>query len=97
MRERLRITTDKREIKDSPKLPSATSFIRETLLTGLGLKDFIMHKGAKGKKLTDYHKMMNKSISKVRYIVEQLFGILKRHYNFTRGEYLKIKESQYWI
>jgi len=28
---------------------------------------------------------MNKSISKVRYIVEQLFGILKRHYNFTRG------------
>jgi len=26
---------------------------------------------------------MEKSISKVRYIVEQLFGMLKRHYNFT--------------
>jgi len=28
---RERITVDKREIKDFPKLPSATSFIRETL------------------------------------------------------------------
>jgi len=28
---RLRITADKREIKDFPKLPSATSFIRKTL------------------------------------------------------------------
>jgi hypothetical protein len=27
----LRITADKKEIKDSPKLPSATSFIRKTL------------------------------------------------------------------
>ena len=27
----LRLTADKREIKDFPKLPSATSFIRETL------------------------------------------------------------------
>jgi hypothetical protein len=26
-----RITADKREIKDSPKLPSATSFILDTL------------------------------------------------------------------
>jgi hypothetical protein len=26
-----RLTADKREIKDSPKLPSATSFIRKTL------------------------------------------------------------------
>ena len=47
------------------------------LLTGLELKDFIMHKGARGKKLTEYQKKMNKSISKVRYIVEQLFGMLK--------------------
>jgi len=27
----LHITADKREIKDFPKLPSATSFIRQTL------------------------------------------------------------------
>jgi len=27
----LRLTADKREIKDFPKLPSATSFIRKTL------------------------------------------------------------------
>jgi len=28
---KLRLTADKREIKDFPKLPSATSFIRKTL------------------------------------------------------------------
>jgi hypothetical protein len=41
-----RITADKREIKDFPKLPSATSFIREAIskmpsafcLSGLGLR-----------------------------------------------------------
>ena len=65
------------------------------LLTGLRLKDFIMYKGARGKKLTAYQKKMNKSISKVRYIVEQLFGMLKRHYNFTRCGYPRIRESQY--
>jgi len=54
-----------------------------------------MHKGARGKKLTEYQKKMNKSISKVRYIVEQLFGMLKRHYNFTRCGYPRIEESQY--
>ena len=31
MRSPLHITTDKREIKDLPKLPSATSFIRKAL------------------------------------------------------------------
>jgi len=31
MKPPLHITADKREIKDFPKLPSATSFIRETL------------------------------------------------------------------
>jgi hypothetical protein len=35
--EALRLTADKREIKDFPKLPSATSFIRKPLIA-LGLK-----------------------------------------------------------
>jgi len=34
---RLHITADKREIKDFPKLPSATSFIREILSAIAGL------------------------------------------------------------
>jgi len=33
----LHITTDKREIKDFPKLPSATSFIRKSLAEIRGL------------------------------------------------------------
>ena len=40
---------------------------------------------------------MEKSISKVRYIVEQLFGMLKRHYNFTRCGHPRIRESQYGV
>ncbi len=31
-----RLTADKREIKDFPKLPSATSFIRKTLSNHFG-------------------------------------------------------------
>jgi len=39
---RFRLTADKREIKDFPKLPAATSFIRDTLSamhTGENLND----------------------------------------------------------
>jgi hypothetical protein len=39
VRHKLRLTADKREIKDFPKLPSATSFIRETLSEMLALGD----------------------------------------------------------
>ena len=37
--------------------------------------------------LTEYQKMVNRGISKLRYVVEQVFGILKRHYNFARCRY----------
>jgi len=36
MGEQLHITADKREIKDFPKLPSATSFIHNTLYSIVG-------------------------------------------------------------
>jgi len=40
-----RLTADKREIKDFPKLPSATSFIRKTLSEiGLWLREKIFKK-----------------------------------------------------
>ena len=51
------------------------------------LKDFIMQKAARGRKLTEYQKTINKGISKVRYVIEQVFGILKKHYNFYRCRY----------
>jgi len=42
-----RLTADKREIKDFPKLPSATSFIRKTLSAHCG-------QGKKGIKKVDF-------------------------------------------
>ena len=57
------------------------------ILTDLGLKDFIMQKVVRGRKLTEYQKTINKGISKVRYVIEQVFGILKKHYNFYRCRY----------
>ena len=51
-----------------------------------------MQKAARGRKLTEYQKMINKGISKVRYVVEQVFGILKKHYNFDRCRYRSLKK-----
>ena len=42
-KEQLRLTVDKREIKDFPKLPSATSFIRKSMKRILSRKNFKDH------------------------------------------------------
>ena len=62
------------------------------ILNSKQLKDFIMQKAAKGRKLTEYQKMVNKGISKIRYVVEQVFGILKKHYHFYRCRYGGLKK-----
>jgi IS5 family transposase len=62
------------------------------ILKNKQLKDFIMQKAARGRKLTEYQKMINKGISKIRYVVEQVFGILKKHYNFYRCRYRGLKK-----
>ena len=51
-------------------------------------KDGIMHKAARNRPLTDGQKEANKLISKVRYIIEQDFGTLKRRFDFTRASYM---------
>ena len=50
------------------------------------IKDFIMRKDTKNSKLTQYEKERNKAIAKIRYIVEQYFGItqLKNFANKAR-------------
>jgi len=58
------------------------------LLKDQKLKDGIMYKNAKGKKLSKWQKMKNKLISKKRFIVEQCFGTIKRRFNFNRASYL---------
>jgi IS5 family transposase len=51
-------------------------------------KDGIMHKAARNHPLTDGQKEANKLISKIRYIIEQDFGTLKRRFDFTRASYM---------
>ncbi len=57
------------------------------LLKELELKDGIMHKAARNRQLTHWEKIKNQLISKIRYIVEQDFGTLKRPLNFSRASY----------
>lgn len=58
------------------------------------VKDGIMHKASKNKPLTERQKLINKLISKRRYIVEQGFGTLKRRFNFERASYMTKRKVQ---
>jgi IS5 family transposase len=58
------------------------------------IKDGIMHKAQKNKELTPRQKLINKLISKQRYIVEQGFGTLKRKFKFERASYTTKRKVQ---
>lgn len=56
------------------------------------LDDGIMHKKAKNKEMSFFEYITNKFISKYRYVIEQSFGLLKRHQGLSRFRYIgKIK------
>jgi IS5 family transposase len=55
--------------------------------------DGIMRKAAKGMELTPYEKERNKAISKVRYIVEQYFGISHLHNNAFRARFTRLMKN----
>jgi len=54
------------------------------------IADGIMRKAVKGSELTPYEKERNKAISKVRYIVEQYFGISHLHNNAFRARFTRM-------
>jgi IS5 family transposase len=54
------------------------------------IADGIMRKAAKGMELTPYEKERNKAISKVRYIVEQYFGISHLRNNAFRARFTRL-------
>ena len=58
------------------------------LLKSLGFQDGIMRKNIKNKEITEGEKAKNKEISKVRYRVEQSFGLLKKHFGYERMRYV---------
>ena len=55
-----------------------------------GMGDGIMRKALKGAELTEYEKERNKAISKVRYIVEQYFGITSLHNRASRARFTRL-------
>jgi len=61
------------------------------MLKELELKDGIMHKAARNNPLTNWQKTKNRLISKVRYVVEQSFGTMKRSLGFSRASYFGLE------
>jgi len=54
------------------------------------IQDGIMRKATRGAQLTPYEKERNKAISKVRYIVEQYFGISHLHLHAHRARFTRL-------
>ena len=58
------------------------------LLAERKLIDGIMWRAARGRPLTEEAMVRNRLIGRLRYIVEQSFGTLKRRYRFSRARYV---------
>jgi IS5 family transposase len=54
------------------------------------IEDGIMRRATRGTELTRYEKERNKAISKIRYIVEQYFGISHLHHHAHRARFTKM-------
>jgi IS5 family transposase len=59
------------------------------------IADGIMRKDSTTAKLTEYEKKRNKKISKVRYIVEQYFGISHLHDGAKRARFTDITKNKF--
>ena len=61
-------------------------------LKSRGIKDGILRKAARNRPLTPREKLRNKLLSKVRFIVEQAFGTLKRRFKAGRARYTGLRK-----
>jgi len=61
-----------------------------SFLANRGIVDGIMSKAVRGRRLRDYEVARNKAISKVRYVVEQYFGLTHLHNNASRARFTTI-------
>jgi IS5 family transposase len=59
------------------------------------IADGIMQKDSTTAKLTDYEKERNKKLSKVRYIVEQYFGLSHLHDGASRARFTDIAKNKF--
>jgi len=58
------------------------------------LRDGLMHKAVRGKKLTPLQRWKNRFITKRRWIIEQGFGTLKRKFRMRRSSYYGVTKVQ---
>lgn len=61
-------------------------------LRSMGLIDKIMHKGARGRSLTEDQKMENKSIGRFRSMIERVFGTIKRNQGLFRSRFVGLSK-----
>lgn len=59
----------------------------EELLKEMGIKNRIQHKAYRNRPLTDWQKMFNRLISRLRYVVERTFGGMKRWFGAGKARY----------
>ena len=71
-----------------------TSKRRSEILKNTNCKDGIMSRAYRNKPLTARQQKRNRKISKKRYIVERVFGTLKKCYDLARASYLGAAKVQ---
>ena len=64
------------------------------ILKNRNCKDAIMSRAYRNKPLTARQQKRNRKISKKRYIVERVFGTLKKCYDLARASYLGAAKVQ---
>jgi IS5 family transposase len=64
-------------------------------LRSMGFIDKIMHKGARGRSLTEEQKMENKVIGKFRGKIERIFGIIKRNQGLFESRFVGLSKVEF--
>ena len=63
------------------------------ILQDKNLKNGLMYKAARGRKLTRWQKQFNRLISKTRWRIEQCFGTIKRRFHYHKSSYFSTAKT----
>ena len=77
-----------------------TSAANRTAVEEAGMKDGIMNKAVRGRKLTYWEQLRNRLISSFRSGIERIFGNLKRNFRFQRSRYvgrMKVEQEFFFV
>ncbi|PSJ79178.1 hypothetical protein C7N83_13830 [Neisseria iguanae] len=77
-----------------PAQPSMPINAQQSHLQRRRLSDGMIRKAHRGKFLTEEDKQRNKQLSKIRYVVEQTFGVLHRQSGCKRARYSGLQKGR---